>query len=192
MLHYFNRMKIGFDLDGIFVDKPPVVPRSFLDWLYRGTQHNGPTYRFPKTRLERAVRHWSHIYYFRPAIKKNIDFVHHFSLHPHHQFYLVTSRYDFLEKATYKLLNRYQLITPFQSININKENDQPHLYKEKMIKKLKLDLLVDDDLKLLKYLSEKYPKVTLLWYNPQQKANTNLAPNLQAINNLETIKKYLV
>ncbi|MDO8570411.1 MAG: hypothetical protein Q7R97_02400 [Candidatus Daviesbacteria bacterium] len=172
-------MKIGFDLDRIFIDFPPFVPPRLIDWLYKRSLREifslkdhcqkDLAYSIPKSPVSKLVRRTSHISPLRPPIKKNIKILSQILLNPTLNLYLISSRYQFLEKLTYKLLHKYDLMTPFAKIFLNTSNEQPHLFKEKILKKLNLDLFIDDDLDLLRYLQTKNLKTKLLWYNPSCK-----------------------
>lgn len=182
-------MRVGFDLDGIFIGSPPCIPTNLLEWLYRGPQKNGPHYRFPSLKLEQFLRELSHFYLLRPQIAKNTTFVKDLNKNKKHQLYLISSRYKFLEEKTYYLLKKYRLLNIFPSINLNIKNQQPHLFKKDAIHKLKIDLYIDDDLKLLKYLRQACPKTQLFWYNPGKKI-TN-PDGIIIIKKLSEIEKFL-
>lgn len=191
-------MKIGFDLDKIFIDYPPVVPEGVINWLYR----HGVTdllypqdsaklsYRIPKTSVERSLRKLTHVRILRPRIKENINFVRHFPHNPHpHRLYLVSGRFGFLKKTTDKLLRLYHLRDAFTSVYLNTKNEQPHKFKERMIKKLNLDLFIDDDLDLLKYLKETCPRTKLVWYNPSDKKKP--VDGIASVQNLSEVRSFL-
>lgn len=183
-------MNIGFDLDGIFVGTPPFMPKELLEWLYCGPQGKQPHYRFPKTKLEQFVRQLSHTHRLRPKKQKNINLVNRLVQdNSDLKIYLITSRYSFLKKQTHKILDHYNLELPFTAIYLNSSDQQPHLFKQEMIKKLKIDLFVDDDLKLLRFLSEHFPKMILLWYNPRSPFKPPMGIN--KIKSLEEIKNFL-
>lgn len=191
-------MNIGFDLDRIFINYPPLIPSQLIDWLYKQSlreilslkRHNSKTlsYNIPHSWFAKTIRQISHIPLLRPPIKQNINFIHTFSNHTH-QLHLISSRFGFLQNLTYYLLNKYQLSTPFSSINLNLHDMQPHLFKEKIIKEKMIQLFVDDDLELLKYLQTRCPDTKLLWYNPySRKTFTN---GIVTITNLDEVTKYL-
>lgn len=50
----------------------------------------------------------------------------------------------------------------FRGIHINTQNEQQHIFKERMIKKLKLDVFIDDDRTFPDYLKRKLKKVDLV------------------------------
>lgn len=182
-------MKIGFDLDRIFIDFPPFVPPQIINWLYKDHCQKELSYSIPKSPISKVIRRASHISPLRPPIKENIKTLLQILLKPDLKLYLISSRYQFLENLTYKLLHKYDLMTPFAKIFLNTSNEQPHLFKEKILKKLKLDLFIDDDLDLLRYLQTKNLKTKLLWYNPSCKnCETH---GIDSINNLSEVTKFL-
>ena len=67
----------------------------------------------------------------------------------------------------------------------NYDNKQPHEFKNEIIKKLNLDVLVDDDLQLLEYLTDKNPKAKFFWLNG--KFSKPLKKNLFAIKRLSEL-----
>lgn len=182
-------MNIGFDLDGIFIDKPPFVPKELIELLYKGTEKKELKYRTPG-RLEQVIRKISHHKVFRPPIKKNIIILkklNKLNKLKTHRYHLVTGRFFFIHKQTERILNNYDLYELFEQKSLNILNEQPHIFKNKMIKKLKIKRFVDDDLDILNFLSKKNPDIIFYWLN--EKENKKLANNLFAITDLETIIK---
>lgn len=182
-------MRIGFDLDGIFVGSPPGVPKELIEWLYRGPQNYEPKYRFPTTKVEQIIRKWSHIWLLRPKISANIDFVKHISLDKKLNIYLISSRYQFLEQETFTILKKYGIQSFFSKIYLNAKNEQPHLFKKKILEKIKIDVFIEDDLMMLKYLHKFCPKIRFLWYNPEE--NRNLPKGITHIKNLSELNSYI-
>jgi uncharacterized HAD superfamily protein len=182
-------MKIGFDLDRVLINYPPIVPALFIDWLYRNHDvKEQVSYRYPKSSFERWFRKLTHFYLLRPKMTKNVDFVVSLSQSSNHDLYLVSSRYKFLEDLTLKILNRYGLGSAFKSVNLNIKDEQPHLFKTRVIKELNLDIFIDDDLDLLKYLSNNLSKTKLVWYNPRTKLTK--VGQIDVIKNLEELTKF--
>ncbi|MDO8429565.1 MAG: hypothetical protein Q7S88_02955 [Candidatus Daviesbacteria bacterium] len=187
-------MRIGFDLDKIFIDYPPFIPTQTIDWLYRHSPkdlfrkntNSQLSYHIPKPGLERLIRRLSHLDFLRPKITSNAMFL---SSLGGHSLYLISSRYKFLENLTLKILGKYDLITPFTAIYLNNKDLQPHKFKEQKIKELNLDIYLDDDLRLLKYLKSKDIKTKLLWYNPKFKGQTKFG--IPVLASVSDIRLYL-
>jgi uncharacterized HAD superfamily protein len=166
--------KIGFDLDGVIINKPPFIPAFLMEFLVRAHNNKDLSYRFPKTKLEKLVRWVSHHPIFRPPIKKNINLIHELYKNKNYELYVVSSRYSFLDKRTKQWFDYYCLDGLFKKIHINLKNEQPHLFKEGMIKKLNLDVFIDDDLLLLNYLKKREKKVKLLYMEDQKAGVGNI------------------
>ncbi len=147
--------KIAFDLDGVFINKPPLIPKKLLERLFRGKNKNGLHYRFPHSKLEQKVRKISHFYLLRPPIRKNIEFIRRLAQDKKYELYAISGRYSFLEKETDIWLEKRKIKGLFKKIFINLENKQPHLFKEEKLKENKIDIFVDDDGLLADYLAGK-------------------------------------
>lgn len=162
-------MNFGFDLDRVLVDYPPLVPPNLINWLYRDHKKDGLHYRYPKNKLEISFRLLTHHHFFRPQMAKSIEFLISFHKnHPKDKFFLITGRYAFLEKQTHRILERYDLKKYFHEVHINLSDEEPHIFKEKVIKKYKIDTMVDDNLDLLFHLKKSCPKLSCFWFNPEK------------------------
>lgn len=188
-------MKIGFDLDKVLINYPPLIPGKLIDWLYKHdpqeilsleSPNKELSYHIPKSRLEIFLRKLSHLQFLRSPIQQNVTFLKNLN-QSSHQIYLISSRYKFLEEITYKLLKKYDLFSPFKKIYLNLENQQPHIYKEKIIKELGLNIYIDDDLDLLQHVQKTCPQTAFYWYNPANEKVVNLG-NIHSITSLEEIK----
>jgi hypothetical protein len=179
-------MNIGFDLDKVFIDYPPFVSPSFIDKLYKKKDNGMLIYRIPKY-PEQLLRNVSHIPILRPAIKNNLEFLRNISKKDN-KLYLISSRFKFLEKRTEKLIKRYQLDKIFDEMYFNYENLQPHIFKNQVIKKLDLDIYVDDDLSLIRHVARENAKTRFFWLN-QLKKDGDLAKNIFAVSKITGIFK---
>lgn len=174
-------MNIGFDLDKIFINFPPLVPTRIIDWFYKGKPDGSLKYRIPG-RAEQLLRLLMHYPLLRRPIKENIEFMKKLAAENAHIYYLISSRFGFLKKTTEKLVHKYGLDKMFKSLHFNFSNSQPHIFKNEIIKKLNVDLYVDDDLQLLEYLVNKNPKTNFFWLN--NKISKPMGKNLFAIKNI--------
>lgn len=174
-------MNIGFDLDKIFINTPPLVPSKIIDLFYKGSLNGSLKYRIP-SRPEQIIRIFSHYPLFRPPIVRNLNYVKNITLANKNRYYLISSRFGFLKKRTENLVECYGLNKIFDHMYFNYSNNQPHEFKDKIIKELKLDMYVDDDLQLLEYLINKNPKTKFFWLN--KKVNRPLNKNLFAIRHI--------
>ena len=81
------------------------------------------------------------------------------------EVYLITARYSFLDDHLNKWLRRKKLRDIFTSINLNKNDEQPHLFKERIIKKHSLDFFIEDNLDIVKHLESSVPCKIFWIYN---------------------------
>lgn len=174
-------MNIGFDLDKIFVNFPPFVPSRIIEWFYKGRSNGSLSYRMP-SKSEQFLRLLIHHPFLRKPIKENIEFVKKLAGENNHTYYLISSRFGFLKKTTEKLVKKYGIDKIFKSLHFNFLNEQPHLFKDRLIRKLKIDSYIDDDLPLLNFLADKHPKTKFFWLN--KKISKPLKKNLFAIKNI--------
>jgi hypothetical protein len=176
-------MNIGFDLDGVFIDKPPFVPKIIIEGLYRKHANSILVYRYP-SHIEQFIRKVSHHQLFRPRIEKNLAFLRKHT-HKSYQWYLISSRFSFLRKETGKIIKAYGLREYFTKMIFNFDDYQPHIFKDTIIKKRNIHMYVDDDLPLLEFLVKRNPKTIFFWLNKSKKRK--LENNLFSITALDSI-----
>ncbi len=152
-----KKLKVGFDLDGVIVDKPFFVPKLLIEWLYRAHDGNNKKYRYPKFKPEIWLRQLSHHWFLRRPLKKNLKEIKKFIHQTRANAFIISGRYNFLQKKTKDWFDNYRLNGVFKSININFSNQQPHLFKERVIKRLKPKYYFDDDPIAINYLKQKIP-----------------------------------
>jgi hypothetical protein len=65
---------------------------------------------------------------------------------------MISARYESLKTDFDSWVKKIDPDHLFAGYFYNNQNDQPHLYKEKIIKKLGLDIFVEDNWDIVKYL----------------------------------------
>ena len=123
--------------------------------------------------MEIMIRIASHHPLMRPPIRENIRLIEELYKSNKYELFVVSSRYQFLNKRTREWFRFYKTRKFFKKIFINLHNEQPHLYKEKMITRLKLDVFIDDDKPLLDYLKSKVKNVDLVYVSDQHQHFSN-------------------
>ena len=180
--------KIGFDLDGIFIGPPLFIPRSLVEQLYKH-KSSKLSYRIPGN-LEKKIRIISHHHLLRPPIKENIDTLKKIVKRNDLSILLVSSRFSFLKEKTDKALVHNHIKENFKNMYFNSLDQQPHIFKNNLIKIENIGKFVDDDLDLLLFLSKENPDVRFFWVS-DRKSNA-LPKNITRIKNLEEFNsKYL-
>ena len=156
-------MNIGFDFDKVFIDYPPGLPDVLFDKLYKKKSNGTLLYRIP-SKPEQVFRRLTHLSFLRPLIKENVAFLRSIPKQEH-RIYLVSSRFGFLEQVTSRLVKKHGFDKIFDGMYFNFQNLQPHLFKSEVIKELKLDMYVDDDLPLLRYVARHNKRTRFYWLN---------------------------
>ncbi|OGM13821.1 hypothetical protein A3A76_04900 [Candidatus Woesebacteria bacterium RIFCSPLOWO2_01_FULL_39_23] len=164
-----KNIRIGFDLDGVIIGKPPFIPNYIMEKLVRNPTGKKLGYRYPKYSIERKIRILSHYPLFRPPIRNNINLIKELYKSNAYTLYVVSSRYSFLKSRTRQWFGYYKLRRFFKEIYINDFDEQPHLFKERMIKRLGLHVFIDDDLLLLKYLRTRSKDIDLIYVKDHEK-----------------------
>lgn len=177
-------MNIGFDLDKIFVNHPPLIPSWLMQKLYGEKIHGNLSYRIPG-KLEQFLRRLSHLPFLRQPIQQNIQMVVHVKNKKNIQLFLISSRYNFLKRRTDEIIEKNKFKNIFSGLFFNYDNQQPHIFKSAMITSNHIQRYVDDDLPLLQFLAAKHPRTTFFWLN--SKRNDKLKKNLYAITYLSTV-----
>jgi hypothetical protein len=180
-------MNIGFDLDKIFIDYPPIIPDAIIDRLYKKRSNGALSYRFP-SHTEQWIRRLSHKPLFRPLIKENLAVLMDIAKSKNN-LYLISSRFRFLKKETETLMKRLGFAKTFAALHFNFENKQPHLFKNEVLRKRNLDLYVDDDFPLLKFVAKHNKRTLFFWLNPKRKKE-KLTRNITVIPRLSDLKEY--
>lgn len=173
-------MNIGFDLDKVFIDYPPFVPTKLIDRFYKKRDNGILLYRIPG-KIEQKIRMGTHLPLLRPVIKENYNELKKIAKEKHN-LYLISSRFSFLKKRTDELVKKQKFNIIFKKLFFNYNDQQPHEFKNEVIKKLKLDKYIDDDLSLIKYVAKYNKNTHFFWLNPVE--NKKISPNISAITQL--------
>ncbi|HVA96858.1 MAG TPA: hypothetical protein VND99_04335 [Candidatus Acidoferrales bacterium] len=179
-------MKIGFDLDKIFINTPPFVPISIINKFYKQRDNGILLYRIPSRAEQLILRKPSHHPFLRPPMKQNLSFLKELAKDKNNQLFLISSRFKFLEPETQRLINKYHLDKIFDKLYFNYDNKQPHEFKNDILKKLNLDIFVDDDLSLVRYVAKDNPQTKFFWLDEHTRPD-KIGDNISAISNLADI-----
>lgn len=180
----YYTMNIGFDLDNVFINTPPFIPSTVIEKLYIKRDHGKLLYRIPSY-PEQLFRRATHLPFLRPGITHNLEVLNNLPK-KENKLYLISSRFKFLEKQTKAVIKKYKLNTIFDQMYFNFENEQPHEFKNKILQQLSLDIYIDDDLSLLRYVAKHNPKTQFFWLSNHAPKNP-LPGNIQMITKLSDI-----
>lgn len=157
-------IKVGFDLDGVLLYNPARIIRPFVkSFKHAFIPKREQSFYIPRTKPEELFWSFLHLSSIFPAggwheIQRLVD-------EKKIDAYVVTARFGFMKPDIdrwMKILNKEHIFT---DIIYNTKYNQPHLYKEETIKKLGLDIFVEDNWDIVKHLSRKTNTRTYWVYN---------------------------
>src|SRR5471030_2258708 len=128
-------MNIGFDLDKIFINHPPYISDKLVDRLYKQKNKEDLLYRIP-SKTEQLFRLATHAKTFRRPMKENLKFLAEITKKKDNKYFLVTGRFGFLKKKTEAFINKHNFDKIFDGMYFNYDNEQPHKFKDTVIKSL--------------------------------------------------------
>ena len=157
-------LRIGFDLDGVVLYNPArIVRRPITMFKHFFIPKQEKRFYVPQSKIERAfwhVLHWSSF-----MVSPGFHIIHSLTRKGLIEPYIITARYGFLRKDFEYWAKKLNFQVHFKGHFMNDKNEQPHEFKERMIKKLNLDMFVEDNLNIVDHLN-KTTDIEVLWiYN---------------------------
>jgi len=147
-----STLKIGFDLDGVLLYNPVRSIRPMIVFIKKYLlKRDLDKFYYPKSRFEQFLWFFLHKTSVWPApgigeLKKAVK-------EKRIKAYIISARYESLKKDFEKWIEIIDPKKQFSGYYFNDKNDQPYIFKEKMIKKLNLDIYVEDNWDIVRYLN---------------------------------------
>lgn len=146
-------LRVGFDLDGVLLYNPARIARMPISIFKRlFLKKKELKFYYPKSRFEKGM--WRAFHWTSMFIAPGFDEVKNLAKSGKIEAYIVTARYSFLKSDFEKWLKKMEINHIFKGIYQNTADEQPHLFKERMIKKLKLDIFVEDNKDIVDHLNK--------------------------------------
>lgn len=157
-------LRIGFDFDGVIAYNPFRIIRAPISYVKRNLLHEKKlSFYYPSSPLQQAV--WRILHDSSVFPSKGIDLLEKLVKEKTIEAHLITARYSFLDDHLHDWLRKHKVMHLFTTINWNKKDEQPHLFKEHTVKELSLDAFVEDNLDIVKHL-HRNTKTKIYWiYN---------------------------
>ncbi len=147
-------LKVGFDLDGVVLYNPTRIIRPLVAFFKKTFLKKTETkFYYPKTKVEKVF--WSLLHRSSLFPAPGLEDLKRLVAEGKVKAYLISSRYNFLGGDFDKWAEKIKAKGYFEGCFYNKNNEQPHLFKEKIIKKLDLDIFVEDNWDIVKYLNSR-------------------------------------
>jgi len=158
-------LKVGFDMDGVILYNPIRFVRPIAKLLKPLKslifQQKTESFYFPKSPIEKFLFDLLHKTSFMadPALKDIERLVKERKI----EAYIITGRYSFLKKDYDSWLKSINKNKTFKGCYQNIGDSQPNEFKQKMIKKLNLDIYVEDNWDIVQKLRIKNSKLRIYW-----------------------------
>lgn len=159
-------LRIGFDLDGVLLYNPARIIRPMVVFIKKFLLHKKSLeFYYPQSPISQWM--WKQFHKSSIFIAPGIDDVKKLIRQKKIQAYLITARYSFLGPELMNWIKKNRFDSIFTRVYYNEKNEQPHLFKEKMITKCNLDFYIEDNWDIVNYLSSsKKLKCSVYWiYN---------------------------
>lgn len=154
-------LRVGFDLDGVLLYNPArIIRRPVVLFKHIFLPKREKKFFVPKNRLTKFIfnSYFYMSFVFGNGLKSIEKVINNNSI----EAYVITGRFEFAKKSTTKVFDQLNKKNIFKKLYVNENNIQPQIFKEKMIKELKLDIFVEDNIDIVRYLN-KQKNADILW-----------------------------
>ncbi len=156
-------LRIGFDLDGVILYNPARTLRPLVALFKRLILKKTKTeFYSPSRSITRLF--WNFIHKSSIAPATGIDEIKKLVKEKKIEAFIVSARYNFLKVDFEKWLKEIGGKTYFKQSFYNKTNEQPHVYKAKIIRRLKLDIYIEDNWDIVKHLQNELNSATRVYW----------------------------
>ncbi|MDA1316894.1 MAG: hypothetical protein O3B87_02610, partial [bacterium] len=148
-------LKIGFDLDGVLLYNPARIFRPItlaVKKIMGGTEKKELHFYYPHSPIEQLM--WKMVHWSSMFIAPGFEDIKKLADEGRIEPYIITSRYQCLTNDFDWWLKRMNAKKYFKGTYHNKENVQPHVFKEQMINKLNLEYFVEDNFDIVSHITK--------------------------------------
>ncbi len=155
-------LKVGFDLDGVILYNPLRIVRRFVVLLKKLFKESiVDTFYIPKSKITMLA--WNLLHKSSIFVSPAYEEIKKLVLKGDIEAYLISGRYSFLEKDFENWINKINAKKYFRGVYINKTDQQPYVFKEEMIKKLNLDIYIEDNWDIVRQIAPKNKTTKVFW-----------------------------
>jgi hypothetical protein len=149
-------IKVGFDLDGVLLYNPARILRPIISLMKKKKvilHRDQLEFYVPEPGLGQffwELLHKSSVW-MAPGFEQIEELKRQKLIEP----YLITGRFGHLQKDYLKWKEKMNADQLFVKNFMNDNDEQPHLFKERLIKELKLDVFIEDNWDIVQYLDRR-------------------------------------
>lgn len=157
-------LKVGFDLDGVLLYNPARIVRPIISLLKKKNiciERKEMEFYVPQPGMGQLM--WELLHksscFLAPGFEQIKQLKEEGSIKP----YLITARFGHLQADYEKWKKKMKADELFEACYMNDEDEQPHLFKERLIKELKLDVFIEDNWDIVRYLANSVKRSRVIW-----------------------------
>lgn len=156
-------IRVGFDLDGVILYNPARIVRPFVSLLKKRKiiQRKQLQFFVPESFWQKLF--WRLFHKSSLFVAPGIDDIQQLVAEKKIEAYIITGRFAHLKKDTEGWFRKFSQKSIFSAYYMNEKDEQPHLFKERKIKELKLDYFVEDNWDIVHFLSQRQKKTSVVW-----------------------------
>lgn len=144
---------VGFDLDGVLLYNPVRIFRPIIAFVKKKfLKKNKTSFYYPKGKFQKVLFRLFHKSSFMTS--PGIDIIRNLVNQGQIKAYIITARFDYLKPDLDKWLEKIKADEIFTACYHNAKDEQPHEFKLRMVKKLNLDVFVEDNWDIVKHLNQ--------------------------------------
>lgn len=157
-------IRVGLDFDGVVAYSPLRLLRRPIAMAKQNLFGIDETHFWiPQTSFQQWAWSFAFASSFFPA--KGTSLLRQLSGQKKIEAHLVTGRFSFMHEYLAQWLTRRNLRGVFTTVSLNRRDEQPHLFKERVIRAKKFDYFIEDNLDIVRYLDGR-TKTNIIWiYN---------------------------
>ena len=192
-----KKLRVGFDLDGVLLYNPARIVRPIISLMKKKKvliDREELEFYVPKPGVGQFF--WELLHKSSVWVAPGFEQIEQLKNQKLIEPYLITGRFGHLKQDYLKWKQKMRADQLFLNCYMNDRDEQPHLFKERMIKELKLDVFIEDNWDIVQYLEQTFSQkqdnqdlVKIIWLsnildfkiNYHAKAN-NLKQALSLIN----------
>jgi len=182
--------RIGLDFDGVVAYNPLRIVRGPITFIKRKIFHSKTTtFYVPKSSYMKFLFWIPHQFSYVPG--NGMEYLKELVGRGNVEMYIISGRYGYLDDELFLWIEKHGYKSIFTDIIVNRNDEQPHIFKERMLRELKIDYFVEDNFDIVEHLQSRV-KTNILWlYNILDKNNTYTLKFSSLRRALEHINRFL-
>jgi len=148
-------LKVGFDMDGVLLYNPARIVRPLISTFKKnkiGFKREELEFYVPRPGFQQFF--WEMLHKSSCFLAPGFDQIKKLKAEKLIEPYMITGRFGHLKKDYLKWKKKMKADELFVECFMNSDDEQPHLFKERLIKDLGLEVFVEDNWDIVRYLDD--------------------------------------